>query len=230
MYSLDAFGNRRIQKPLRLRFITDEEQKAADAKAAEEKAAADKVIADAIAKQNELGFPANTPVAEMTDAQQAAYWRNESKKQQAIADSRKDYTTLAEKAAAHDKYLSEHATEEEKAREEARREGEVIGAEKYLKAAVIGTFQALTGKTDEEVAATFEHVDPKSFLDDKGEIVAEKLKAFAATFVPKGAGGKEDPVAAALARQQKAGGGTGSSIAEKRRETREAMTKKKTNA
>lgn len=225
MYTTDAFGNRRIQKPLRLRFLTEEEQKAAD-KAAADKAIADKAVADALAKQNELGFPANTPVAEMTDAQQAAYWRNESKKQQAIADSRKDYDEKAEKAAAHDTYVAEHATDEEKAREQARREGEVIGAEKYLKDAVVGKFQALTGRTDEEVAATFEHVDPKSFLDDKGEIVAEKITAFAATFGLKAAGGKEDAVAAALARTRTAGGGTGTSIAEKRKEVRESMTQK----
>lgn len=232
MRTRNALGEITARRPFRLRYITAEEQATADAKAiadkaaADAKAAADKAAANAAAAA--LGFPAQTPVAEMTPEQQAAYWRNESKKQQAIAESRKDYDDLKGKAAELDRVKAENATEQDKAIDAARREGEVIGAERYLKDAVVGKFQALTGRTDEEVAATFEHVDPKSFTDDKGEIIADKLKAFADTFGPKG--GKadvEDPVAAALKRQRQAGGGAGSSIGDKRKQTRERLTPSK---
>ena len=121
---------------------------------------------------------------------------------------------------------ADEATEQEKALEAARQQGENIGAERYLRDAVIGRFQALTGRTDEEVATTFAHVDPKSFTDDKGDIVADKLKAFADTFGSKNGGKPVDHVAAALAAQRAAAGGAGSSIAEKRKQTRESMTKK----
>jgi hypothetical protein len=169
---------------------------AAAAKAAAEKAAAERAAAEA--EEAQRGFPAGTPVDQMTTAQQAAYWKDQSKKQQKIADGRSDYDVL--RAAAD---------------ELAQRK------------AVIGRFQALTGRTDDEVATTFAHVDPKSFTDEKGDIVADKLKAFADTFGPKGAGARPvDVVAAALAAQRAAGGGAGSSIAEKRKQTRESMTKK----
>lgn len=205
-------------------------EQAAAAKVAADKAAADKAAADkaaADAAEAERGFPANTPVDQMTPAQQAAYWKDQSKKQQKIAEGRSDYDAM--KAAADElaQRKADEATEQEKAIEAARQAGENIGAERYLRDAVIGRFQALTGRTDEEVATTFAHVDPKSFTDDKGDIVADKLKAFADTFGPKDAGGKPvDHVAAALAQQRAAGGGAGSSIAEKRKQTRESMTKK----
>jgi hypothetical protein len=202
------------------------EQLAAEqaAKAAAEKAAADKAAEEAA--EAERGFPANTPVEDMTPVQQAAYWRDQSKKQQKIADSRSDYDAM--KAAADElaQRKADEATEQEKALEAARQEGENIGAERYLRDAVIGRFQALTGRTDEEVATTFAHVDPKSFTDEKGDIVADKLKAFADTFGPKDGGKPVDHVAAALAAQRAAAGGAGSSIAEKRKQTRESMTKK----
>ena len=46
------------------------------------------------------GFPLDTPLSEMTDAEQAAYWRNESKKQQrrfsaALAQLRQTVDDLA---------------------------------------------------------------------------------------------------------------------------------------
>lgn len=33
-------------------------------------------------KSEELGYPLDTPIAEMTDAERAEYWRHEAKKQQ----------------------------------------------------------------------------------------------------------------------------------------------------
>lgn len=205
-------------------------EQAAAAQAAADKAATDKAAADAAAAaaaEAERGFPSNTPVDQMTTAQQAAYWKDQSKKQQKIAEGRSDYDTL--KAAADElaQRKADEASEHDKALAAARQDGENIGAERYLRDAVIGRFQALTGRTDEEVATTFAHVDPKSFTDDKGDIVAEKLKAFADTFGPKDSSGKPvDHVAAALAASRAAGGGAGSSIAEKRKQTRESMTKK----
>lgn len=201
------------------------------------KLAAEQAAAAAAAKEAEKaahlaehGFPSETPVADMTETQQTAYWRFTAKKKTKELEGI-DLTKLQADAAELATLKAANATDQDKALEEARREGEVIGAEKHLKTAVRAKFQLLTGKTDEEVETTFAHVDALSFTDDKGEIVAEKLKAFADTFGPKGDGNKpEDAVAAALARARQAAGGTGTSIADKRKATREAMTPKPINA
>jgi len=223
MHHFDAFGQRIICRPLRLRYITTEEQALADAAAA--------TAAAAFLAEN--GFPQNTVVADMPVEQQAAYWRHEAKKQQKktegidLAKLRKDSEDLEK---LRKDGLNDQQKAVEDAREEARREGENIGAERYLKDAVMARFQTLTGKTDDEVDTAFAHVDPKSFRDESGAIDVEKLKSFAAVFGTSDSGKhqQDDPVAAALARQTAAGGGSGTSIAEKRKQTRESMTK--TNA
>jgi hypothetical protein len=181
----------------------------------------------------DLGFPTGTSVADMTAEQQAAYWRHESKKQQRLALSRIDPAEHTRVVEERDQLRSSSQTDTEReleqAREEARREGENIGAARYLKDAVMGRFQALTGKTDAEVATTFQHVDPASFTDANGEIDAEKLTAFAATFgVPETQPTPiVDPIRVALERQRR-GGEISSSVAEKRKQTRESLIK--TNA
>ena len=199
-------------RPFRLRYLTDEEK---------------------AANLTEHGFPAETKVEDMeNDAQRAAYWRDQSKKQQKKTEGidldklKKDSEDLEKLRKAN---LDDQEKALEEARDEARREGENIGAGRYLTDAVKAKFQTLTGKTDEETETVFAHVDPKSFTDDSGAIDAVKLKAYADTFGTKSGSGNQsdDPVAAALARQRAAGGGLGSSIAEKRKETRESLTKSK---
>lgn len=200
------------------------EEIAAEAKAKADTEAATAAAAAKAALDAVNGFPSETPVADMTPEQQAAYWRDQAKKQQ----KKNEGIDLAKLQAAADELealKAAGATDQEKALDEARREGENIGAEKYLKDAVTARFQTLTGKTDEEIETIFAHVDAKSFTDDKGVIDATKLKAYADTFgAPAGGKQNEDPVAAALARQRAAGGGSGSSISEKRKEVRESMT------
>jgi hypothetical protein len=198
---------------------------AADAKAAADKAAADQAVATKAAHLAEHGFPLETAVADMAPLEQAAYWRFEAKKQQKKNEG-VDVEKLRADAAELATLKAASATDADKAIEQARREGENLGAEKYLKDAVMGRFMALTGKKDDEAEVIFAHVDPKSFTDDKGAIDPEKLKAYAATYGASAAGTSQDAVAAALARTRQAGGGSGSSISEKRKEVRESMTPK----
>ena len=222
MFRTDAFGQRINCMP-RIRFAKEQEGGGGGG------SEPPKVTLDG----EEFDFPAATAVADMTPDQKAEYWRHQSKKQQAKgAQPPADYVELQNKAKELEKLkkdgLDDHQRAIEEAKEAARREGENIGSEKYLRDAVIARFQLLTGKDDDtEVASIFAHVDAKSFTDDKGEILADKLKEFAATFGTKAAAGSPDAVAAALARQRAAGGGSGSSIADKRKETRESLTKTK---
>lgn len=174
-----------------------------------------------------FNFPADTSIADMTPDQRAEYWRHKAQKHEKIANSRRDYDSLKADSAELAQLKAANATEQERALEAARREGENIGAARYLKDAVKGMFQGITGKTGEEVATIFEHVDPLTFTVENGDIDAEKIKKYADAFGTKEDSKQhEDPVAAALARQRQAGGGSGSSISDKRREVRESMTRK----
>jgi hypothetical protein len=197
---------------------------AAAAKVAADKAAADKLAADKAAEEAAQGFPGGTPIEQMTVEQREAYWKHQARKHEKRANERGDYDAL--KAAADELAALKlaTATDEDKARDEARREGEVIGAEKYLKDAVMGRFQALTNKSDEDVEAAFQFVDAKSFTDDKGNLDVEKIKTFAGAFGSSGESQSTDRVAEALARQRQAGGGAGTTISDKREETRKRMT------
>lgn len=181
------------------------------------------------------GFPPETAVADMATAEEReAYWRNQSKVQQKKAESYSDYDQRKADSEELARVKAESATEHDKAVEEARKQGENIGAARYLKDAVKGRFQALTGKTDEEVDTAFAHVDPSSFTDDKGEILADKLKSFADVFGKKADESTPsntppaDPVREAMerARNGAGAGGSSGSIADLKAKAKEALTKK----
>jgi hypothetical protein len=203
----------------------------AAAKAAAEKAQVDAAAAAALKASHlaEHGYPSETSVDDMTEPQRTAYWRHIAKKKDKelkgvdVAKLQADAAELAALKAAN-------ATDNDKALEEARREGENIGAAKYLKEAVTAKFQALTGKKDEEVEIAFAHVDALSFVDDKGEIDHDAIKKFAGAFGASAEGGSSsDPVRDAQNRQRPAGApGSGQSMAERREASRDRMTKKKT--
>lgn len=218
MFRINAFGQRVYCRP-NLRFVEPPVDGGGGG--------ADPVDPPVDPANPDKGFPDNTPLDQMTVEQREAYWKFQSKKHEKEANSRRDYDDLKLKADELAQLKAANATAEEKALEDARREGENTGAQRYLKDAVMGRFQGITKKTDEEVATIFEHVDALSFTDDKGDIDTEKLKKYAAAFGSSGAGdSNEDVVAAALRRQRQAGGGSGSSIADKRKQVRESMTRK----
>ncbi len=198
---------------------------------AAEKAAADKAAAEKAALEASRGFPAETPIEQMTAEQQAAYWKFQARKHENEAKSRADYDDLKAKADELAQIKAANQTDQEKAlndaRDEARREGENIGAERYLKDAVMGRFQALTGKNDDDVAKAFAHVDAHSFVTDTGDLDVDALKEFAGTFgSATSSSTPADPVKAALERQRNgaAAGSSGSgSINEMRKQRLEKL-------
>jgi hypothetical protein len=210
------------------------EELAAEAAA---KIAADQAAAAAAAKDAakaahlaEHGYPSETPVADMTEPQQTAYWRHIAKKKQRELEGI-DVAKLQADAAELAALKAATATDQDKALEDARREGEVIGAEKYLKDAVKGSFRALTGMSKEDVETAFAHVDASSFTAADGAIDDEKLEQFAATFGQNAGGGGQilDPVAEALRRQQAGGGGGGTagSVADIKAQRKEQLVPSK---
>jgi hypothetical protein len=157
----------------------------------------------------DLGFPANTPVAEMTADQKAAYWRHEAKKQQRIADSRKDYDTVKQE---RDNLKAAHATDEDRAIEAAKQAGAAEATSKHLKTAVRGHLLALTQRPKEDIDKALEFIDVTRFATENGDLDDEKLEAFAQTLgtgAPGGGNPPADPIREALDRQRQQGGGSG---------------------
>jgi alanyl-tRNA synthetase len=131
------------------------------------------------------GFPADTPVAEMTVDQQAAYWKHQSRKHEERARSREDYDAVKAKAAELDKIREQQMSETEKAvtkaREEALAEGKRQAAaevnSKYTRAMLE---MALTsrGRSTEQVETLLRHVNFESYVAN-GEPDTDAIAAYA---------------------------------------------------
>jgi alanyl-tRNA synthetase len=131
------------------------------------------------------GFPADTPVAEMTVDQQAAYWKDKARKHEARANARGDYDDIKAKAAELDKIREQQMSETEKAvtkaREEALAEGKRQAAaevnSKYTRAMLE---MALTsrGRNPEQVETLLRHVNFESYVAN-GEPDTDAIAAYA---------------------------------------------------
>lgn len=124
-------------------------------------------------------FPSGKPTSSMTPEQQAEYWRHKARKHEARANATKDYDDVLREL---DALKTQHQTAEEKAlaeaREQARREGENIGADRYLPYAVRGEIRASNpAMTAEQVDALMTIIDPHKLVNDKGDVDTAKVAA-----------------------------------------------------
>jgi hypothetical protein len=234
MFKIDAFGRRIYVQP-RLRFLENGGENGAGG-TGRQGGGSDGGNGENGGGQggsgDDLGFPANTRTEDMTPEQQVAYWKDKARKHERRASERADYdelkTAAEELAALKRSQQTDQERALEEAREAARREGENIGAQRYLKDAVLARFQKLTGLDDDAATQAFDFVDVSRFVGDGGEINAEALKTFASTFGPNVQenqhSGSGDPVRDAMNRQQHRPGGTsGGSIAEMARQRVEEL-------
>jgi hypothetical protein len=224
MFTLDAFGNRINCRP-RLVFAEGGPGGGGDD------------LDDSKTPQEQgYDFPANTTVKNMTVDEQKEYYRYHARKHENRVKKFGDYDQLKADSDELARLKSGTQTDDEKeqqaAIENARREGENIGSERYLVDAVKANFRVATQLTVEEADAAFEHIDAKSFLDDKGNINHAALTTFAEAFAGSGDGKNtpppsRDPVEEALRRQRQAKGGEGKTMSDLRQETRESFTRTK---
>lgn len=152
-------------------------------------------------QQEDRGYPADTPVAEMTEAQQAAYWKYHSRHWQARAEGRKDYDQIKNE---RDQLKAQTQTAEEKAIEDARAEGRAEALKEYAPRVARGTLisaLATRGMKREEIDAQLEFVDLSKFVTADGETDADKVEAYVQGVAPStgqtwpdmGAGRRGDP-------------------------------------
>lgn len=151
-------------------------------------------------KDEDLGFPKDTPVDQMTPEQQAAYWKHQSKTQQkAREDAEKakkayekfgtveDLQTAADAAEqARVAALDDNQKAIEVARAEGKSEGEKEAGGKHLAAAIKGMLIAHTKGAQESfedaskrVSGAIEFADLTKFVGDDGELDAAKVQTFA---------------------------------------------------
>lgn len=124
-------------------------------------------------KDADKGFPENTAVADMQPAEQAAYWKFQSRKHQQRAESRADYDELKAKAdrlvALEQASESEHEKALREAREAAKAEGRTEAQAEANRTVVTALMDGALrgrGKTDEQVESLLKHFNPESFVVD----------------------------------------------------------------
>lgn len=143
----------------------------------------------------DLGFPRDTPVAEMDDKQQIAYWKYHSRKHEGTANARSDYDdqkALADKWREHEE---QNKKPEQKVVDQA---AETARAEERRKAApriVAAEFKSVAA--DEGVALSLikiflEDIDATKYLTDSGEPDVEKIEKKVKT-LGETAGAKKPP-------------------------------------
>lgn len=134
-------------------------------------------------------FPANTPVADMTAVQQAAYWKTQARKHEDRVKGMADYDALRKTADDYQRLVQASQTEQERAVAEARQSGasealaKVGGelVEQWMRAA-IGT------RLDEDrVNTVLDGLDRSRFLDQHGRVNTAKVQAYADNLIPASA-------------------------------------------
>lgn len=134
----------------------------------------------------EHGFPENTPVAEMTAEQQAAYWQHKARKHEDRAKATKDYDAIK---AERDRLKAASQTDAEKATEQAVKDAEARATAAALASVaprlVAAEFKAAgAGKIpDAQLAALISGAHAPSFLTDAGEVDTDKVTQYLAPFV-----------------------------------------------
>lgn len=167
-------------------------------------------------KGRDLGFPKDTAVAEMTDAQQAAYWRNQSRKHQGRFDSLVGDRSYDDVKADLDAYATiqrEQRTPAEQALADAREEGrkQALATERAASATAVfrGALETggITGDDLDELVTNF---NVANYVSDDG-VDTTKITSFAKRFTTAPGTGSTDR------RRDFGGGNRGSGTGQKQR-------------
>lgn len=142
----------------------------------------------------DTGFPKDTPLVEMTEKQQLAYWKHHARRHEGIASSRADYDQQkadAEKwrqAEEKAKTPDQKAIDDAKAtaREEARKEEQAKLAPRLVKAEFKSVAAEVGGVSKELLEAFLEDVNHNVYLKSDGELDTEKIEKRVKALAPAG--------------------------------------------
>lgn len=136
------------------------------------------------------GYPANTPLAEMSAEQQVAYWKAQSRKHENTAKARADYDELREKASQYDALVAASQTDQERAVAAARQEARAEAIQSVAPRLVSAEFRAAAKGvlTAEQVTTLLEDLDLSKYLTDKGEVDVERIEKKVLAFAPTDGG------------------------------------------
>lgn len=137
------------------------------------------------------GFPDNTPVADMTAEQQAAYWKFHARKHEERANARADYDAVKAKADELDELKKSQMSDQDKAVQEAKDQAraetlaEVGGrmVDTHINAAVTAN-----RITQDQADVVLGSLDRSKFLTDDGDVDADKVEALLTTLAPSSNG------------------------------------------
>lgn len=127
----------------------------------------------------DLGYPKDTPIAEMTDKQQAAYWKHHARKHEGTANARADYDdqkALADKWRAHEEA---NKKPEQKVVDQAAEQARLEERRKAAPRIVTAEFKSVAaeeGLAKNLLAVFLEDIDPLKYLDKDGEPDTEKIE------------------------------------------------------
>lgn len=128
-------------------------------------------------KGNEKGFPAETKLADMTEGEQLAYWRYQSRKHEAEAKSRSDYDDLkTQLEELRRKGLSDSEKAIEDAKSEARAEIQAEYKEKTAKTLHSATKDMLLNRLGD--AVNIDYINLDKFIEGD-DINLEAINDFA---------------------------------------------------
>lgn len=142
-------------------------------------------------KAEDHGFPASTPVAEMTGEQREAYWKFHARKHEERATATADRDTIAAELAA---LKASTQTDAEKAVEAAKTAAKAEGRRELLPALVQAEFRGAAGGrlTKEQIKVILAPLDPTKFLTaDGGQVDTDKVQEYIDGIAP--ADGKKWP-------------------------------------
>lgn len=175
------------------------------------------------AQGNDLGFPKGTPVAEMSDKEQAAYWKHNSRRHESrfkdlvggrrAEDIKKDLAEL-------DEVRNQSMTDAERVLNERYEAGKAEGAAAERRQAATAIFRGAleaNGVTGDDLAELVENFNVAGYVGDS--VDTTKITNFAKRFRPAGTAGhpqRRDFGAGPRGQAQPGRGAAGKAEAERR--------------
>ena len=150
---------------------------------------------------NDDGFPPNTPVAQMTAEQQAAYWKHyarqhENRNREILGLAGGSFDELKAKVTGYDEHVEQSKTETQRAidaaraegREQARRESAASIVDAHIEAAVMA--ERLTREQADLLLGTVDRSKLVTIDGDDFDVDTDKVAALISTVAPaKGGNG-----------------------------------------